>query len=136
MNPAGCLGYCMLPWAWRLLPFLEETEVWQSVIKFEKSHRTDADGSFFIGWHHRKFFLVPSEERRCLYVTARASWKQYEAFRALSVPSGTVFAYKVNAMIEDEEGRAGAKQDVFPRVAVADRCEMVIMQFLERAWPW
>lgn len=48
-----------------------------------------------------------------------------------------MFATKVNATVEvDEEGRVGVKRSVFLRVAAAVHCVMVIMQVLERAWPW
>lgn len=43
--------------------------------------------------------------------------------------------YKANAMVNvNDEGRVGRKRDMFPRVAVADHCVTVIMQFLDRAW--
>lgn len=44
---------------------------------------------------------------------------------------------KPNAFIDvDDEGRVGAERDISLRVVVADHCEMVIMEFLERTWPW
>lgn len=51
--------------------------------------------------------------------------------------SSPEFAYETNAMADEyEEGRPGVDRDMFVRVAVADHCIIVILQFLERAWPW
>lgn len=48
-SPEGWWGYCMLPWPWLLLPFLEGTNMWCSAIRLERRHRTGADVSHVLG---------------------------------------------------------------------------------------
>lgn len=48
-----------------------------------------------------------------------------------------MLAYKANGMVDvDVEGRVSVQGDVFLRVVAADYCNVVIMQFIERARPW
>lgn len=89
----------------------------------------------FLWMAQSRVFLVPPKERRHLYVAAPTSWKDYKPCRALSEPLSPVAAYKANAMVGlGEEGKVGVKRDVFLRIAIADHCVMVSMQFLERVW--
>lgn len=81
--------------------------------------------------------MVPPEERRRMYVATPTSWEKNRPCRVLFVPSCPFLAYEVNAMVGmDEEGRTSRIRGVFIRVAAACHCDMVIVQFLERAWPW
>lgn len=80
---------------------------------------------------------MPLDERRRLYVATPQSWKEYESCHALTVPSSSVFAYKANVMVdEDELGTAGRQRDVFLRVTMPDHVVMAVMQFIKRAWLW
>lgn len=77
------------------------------------------------------------EERRCLYIATAPLLKEYKPRHALAKPSSPVFAYKVNAMVDEyEAGTAGKQQIVFLLVAIADPVVMVIMRFMKRARPW
>lgn len=68
-----------------------------------------------------------------MYDATLTSWMENELCRAHSVPSGPVLAYRANAMVDAiDDGRVGAERDVFLRVAAADHCDMVTMQFLDR----
>lgn len=90
---------------------------------------------FFVGWHNRKFFLVPLEEKRRLHVAAPPLWRGHKPCRALAVPSSPVFSYKSNAMVDaDGTGTTGKDRDLFMQVAMANHVIMMFMQFLERAW--
>lgn len=51
--------------------------------------------------------------------------------------SNPVFAYKANATVDgDKVGTARKKREEFRRAAISAYVVMVIMQFLDRAWPW
>lgn len=108
-----------------------------SAIKLVRRHREDLDGALFLGWHNREFSLVPPEERRRLYVFTLASWNEFKPCLALSVRPSPVLEYEANAMVDvDDKGRVGVNRDVFLRVAIANHCVVVTMQFLKQIWPW
>lgn len=88
-------------------------------------------------WCNREFPLEPLEEKKRLFFATPQSWKEYKPCLALVVPSNPVFAYKATAMVGvDEVGTERRKLDVFLRVSISDHFVTVIMQFLERDWPW
>lgn len=50
------LGYCMLPWPLRTLPFLDRSNVWQNASKFEQHYHTQSECPFFVTRHSRESF--------------------------------------------------------------------------------
>lgn len=135
--PKDWLGYCVLPWPYQGLPFLTGSWKWRDRVRFERRHRLDTGRGYFVGWHNTEFFPVSGVERRRLYVPTPLDWKIREPCRALAVPSSPVFAYKANMMVDiDDAGTPGAKKERYMNVALADHTVMMIMQFLQLAWPW
>lgn len=56
--------------------------------------------------------------------------------RALAIPTKPVFASNANVMVNmDEDGKVSIERDVNLQVANADHVVMVILQFMEGAWP-
>lgn len=46
---------------------------------------------------------MPPEEKRRLCVAALSLWKKYKQCHTLGLPSGLVFAYKANAIVDRNE---------------------------------
>lgn len=80
--------------------FWNGRKFWRKDTKFGRCHRTELEGSYFVGWHNRKFFFVLPKWRRRLYVATPTSWKEHEPGRAFAVPSSPKIAYKSNAMVD------------------------------------
>lgn len=71
-----------------------------------------------------------------LYVAALPVCRGYKPCPTLFVLSSALFWFGSNATVEfDGAGTTGKEQDVYKHAATAYYTVMVIMQFLESAWP-
>lgn len=78
--------------------------------------------------------MAPEVKKRFCVATP-PSWMEYKTCRALAVPSGLLFAYNANAIVDKNKvGTAGRKKNMFLQLLIADHVVIVIVQCLERAW--
>lgn len=68
------------------LPFLIWSRVLHESAKNEMRHHVNSDEAYFVGWNTQEFFTIPCEQRAKFYGKVPSWWRQYEPFRALSVP--------------------------------------------------
>lgn len=87
-----CSGFCVSPCPHHTQLLLNGSKIWWIATKFKKRHRTESEGTLFVGWHSQSLILVPLEETRRLHVAAPPSWKDNKPCRVLAVPSNPVFA--------------------------------------------
>lgn len=64
--PGDWSGYCILPWPWHTLPFLEGSEDWRYAALFQRRHWIKLEGAYFVERHSRGFFFVLTEMRELL----------------------------------------------------------------------